>query len=78
MKLIDEWRSAWRFFSVQANAIGLAFATTYTAMYDTLKEALPPQWMGGITMTIFVGGIVARMVSQGKQNPPCPPTEIPK
>lgn len=64
MKLIDEWKSAWRYLSVQANAIGSAMAIGYASMYDHLKENFPPEYMAGITAIVFVLGIIGRLVSQ--------------
>lgn len=62
--LIDEWRKAYKLLSVQANTIGVAMATTYAAMYEQLKETIPPQWMAGVTAAVFVAGILCRVISQ--------------
>lgn len=64
MKLIPEWRRAWRMFSVQAQAIGVALCASYVQMYDQLKETIPPAWMAGLTACIFAIGIVGRVVKQ--------------
>lgn len=66
MNLIPEWRKAWRMFSVQAQAIGVALCAGYVQMYDQLKETFPPAWMAGITACIFAVGIVGRVVKQEK------------
>lgn len=64
MNLIPEWRKAWRMFSVQAQAIGVALCAGYVQMYDQLKETFPPAWMAGLTAVIFAVGIVGRVVKQ--------------
>lgn len=64
MALIPEWRSALKLFSVQANVIGAALATTYASMYDKLKADLPPKYMIAVTAGVFVVGIVCRVISQ--------------
>lgn len=64
MKLIPEWRKAVKFFSVQANIIGAALASTYGLMYPQLRESIPPQWMAGVTAVVFVAGIICRIISQ--------------
>ena len=64
MILIPEWRSAIKLFSVQANVIGAALATTYATMYDNLKADMPPQYMFALTAGVFVAGIVCRVISQ--------------
>lgn len=66
MKLIPEWRKAWRMVSMQAQAIGLALCATYAQMYDQLKEAFPPMWMACITGAIFAFGMFGRLVKQDK------------
>lgn len=64
MELIPDWKKAAKFFSVQANAIGAALASTYGLMYPQLRESIPPQWMAGITAAVFVAGILCRVISQ--------------
>jgi hypothetical protein len=64
MMLIPEWKTAYRFLSVQANVIGMAMATGYATMYPQLKDTIPPDVMAWITGAVFVLGIVARVISQ--------------
>lgn len=64
MKLIDEWKTAYRFLSVQANVIGTAIATGYATMYPQLKDTIPPDVMAWITGGVFALGILARVISQ--------------
>ena len=69
MELIPDWKKAAKLFSVQANAIGAALASTYGLMYPQLRESIPPQWMAGITAAVFVSGIVCRIISQQPKAP---------
>ena len=62
--LIEDWRKAYRYLSVQANGVGMAIAATYGAMYDQLKETFPPQWMAAVTGGVFLTGIILRVVAQ--------------
>jgi hypothetical protein len=64
MRLIDDWHKSWRLLSVQANSIGVAICTTYAAMFEQLKDTIPPSYMAGITGAVFALGIIGRMVSQ--------------
>ena len=64
--LIEDWRKAYKYLSVQANGIGLAIAGAYGAMYDQLKETFPPQWMAAVTGAVFAVGIICRVISQPK------------
>lgn len=64
MSLIDEWRSAWKYLSVQASSIGLAISAAYGLMYNQLKENITPQYMAILTGAVFVLAILGRLVSQ--------------
>jgi hypothetical protein len=64
MRLIDNWRVAGKFLSVQANAIGASLATGYLTLYDKLKENFPPKYMFTITVAVFVLGIIGRLIQQ--------------
>ena len=54
MKLIDEWRTAWKFLSVQANVLGGAMASAYATFYPQLKDTISPAAMGCLTGAVFV------------------------
>jgi hypothetical protein len=64
MALIDEWRAAWKFLSVQANVLGVAISSSYAVMYDQLKETVPPTVVATITGVVFVLGIIGRLTVQ--------------
>lgn len=64
MKLIDEWRTAWKFLSVQANVLGGAMASAYATFYPQLKETISPATMGYITGAVFALGVIGRVISQ--------------
>lgn len=66
MKLVDEWKSCWKWLSVQANTLGIAITSTYGLMYDQLKDTLPPKWMTVAVVAVFLLGIGGRLISQEK------------
>lgn len=70
MSLIDNWKSCLRFFSVQANTLGIAITATYGALYDELKGNFPPKWMAILTAGVFVLGILGRVISQTPKDDP--------
>lgn len=70
MNLIDEWKSCMRFFSVQANTVGIAMSATYGSFYEQLKDNLPPKYMAMLTAAVFVLGIVGRVISQTPKDDP--------
>jgi hypothetical protein len=65
MKLIDNWKEAYRFISVQANVVGTAMLTTYVSMYDKLKDTIDPKLMATVTIAVFVIGTIGRITNQG-------------
>ncbi len=69
MKLIPNWRSAWRMFSIQAQAIALAVLGAWQVMPDDMKALLPPSLVYWLAMGLMVLGIVGRLVAQPKATP---------
>ena len=65
-ELISNWQDCWRWFSVQANSIGIAISSTYAIMYDQLKETIPANYMAAATAIVFLLGIIGRIANQTK------------
>lgn len=70
MNLIEDWKACLRWFSVQANLIGVGITTTYAAMYSELKADFPPKMMAAVTAGVFVLGIIGRLISQTPKDDP--------
>lgn len=66
MKLIPNWRRAWRMFSVQAQALALAVLGGWQAMPDDLRAVVPASVVFGVAMVLLVAGIVGRLIDQPK------------
>ena len=66
MKLIPNWRKAWRMFSVQAQAIALALAGAWQAVPEDIRNVVPGWVPITLLALILVGGIVGRLISQPK------------
>ena len=66
MKLIDNWRQAWRMLSVQIPTINIAFLGTWAALPDKFQDALPMPWVIGIAVVLIVFGVVGRLIAQPK------------
>ena len=71
--LIDDWRKAWKFWSIQLNALGLlvlSFADIINQAWATLAPSLSHHIPHAKTIAIalFVIAILARLVPQGKKN----------
>lgn len=76
MRLIDEWRTAWKFLSVQANVFGGAMASAYATFYPQLKDTISPAAMGYLTGVVFALGVIGRVISQQPKEPDESKTEV--
>ncbi|HBX6085249.1 hypothetical protein SS21_23545 [Enterobacter roggenkampii] len=66
MKLVDDWKSAWRWFSMHALVLAGIIPTVWAELPPDLKTAIPPGSMGAITAVIAACGVVGRLVNQSK------------
>jgi len=64
MKLVDDARSAWRWFSVQAMALQGAAAVAWLAVPNDLRASVPSEWMAIGAVVLVVLGIAGRLVQQ--------------
>lgn len=66
MRLIPNWRKAWRMFSVQAQAAAVALLGTWQALPDDLRARVPEGVALGVVGALLVLGIVGRLIDQPK------------
>lgn len=64
MKLVDDWKRCYRWFSVQSMAISGALLATWALMPEDLKSSLPPQMIVGTAVGILALGVIGRVVEQ--------------
>lgn len=64
MKLIPQWRSALRMYSIQILLFIAALPAAWEAVPDEVKLLIPLPWLPWITTALAVAGIVARLVDQ--------------
>lgn len=72
MRLIPNWRRAWRMFSVQAQALAFAVLGGWQAMPDELRAAVPAWAVLAVAMVLLVAGIVGRLIQQPKTHAAAP------
>ena len=68
MKLIEGWKSAYRFISVQAMLVAGAIQGAWLFVPDDLRASIPQTWLQGITLMLMVAGVAGRLVKQ-KETP---------
>ena len=77
MKLINDWRKAWKFWSIQLGLIGgiitsVFLAAPEAALYawallpDDIKSVLPPAFIKFSGIGILALSFIARLVKQTK------------
>ncbi|BBJ59156.1 hypothetical protein EAS17NKHM_025520 [Enterobacter asburiae] len=66
MKFVEDWRRAWRWFSVHALITAGAIPSVWVNLPGDLKDAIPPEMMGTVTAIVAVCGLIGRMVNQKK------------
>ena len=64
MKLIEEWRLAWRWFSMQAMVCVAAIQGSWAAVPDDLKRHFPARLVTVLSVGLLVLGIGGRLVKQ--------------
>ena len=65
MKLIPNWRRAWRMFSVQAQALAIAVIGAWQAIPDDIRASIPQWGLWSLLGVILAGGIAGRLIDQG-------------
>jgi di/tricarboxylate transporter len=66
MKLVDDARRAWRWFSVQALAVLAVVPLIWGELPPEVTALIPAGWHPYILAGVAVAGIMGRLVDQGK------------
>lgn len=64
MKLVANWRRAWRWISVQAMVLAGALQGAWMFVPDDLRASIPPGVVQGFTIVLLVLGVIGRLVDQ--------------
>lgn len=66
MRLVEDWKQAWRWFSVQALAAIVALPVAWGLLPADVKAFLPQSWEPWVLVGIAAAGIVGRIIDQNK------------
>lgn len=66
MKLVDNWKDAWKWFSMHALVLAGTIPAVWAEFPDDLKTHIPAGWMGVITAIIAGCGVAGRLLNQSK------------
>lgn len=69
MKLIDDWKSAHRWFSVQAMTLAMAIQGAWPAIPEDMRSTLPPSLVHWVTIALLVAGVAGRLIDQPAKQP---------
>lgn len=64
MKLIDNWRKAYKMLSVQAMTVAGAIQGAWVYIPDDMKAHIPSGWVTALTIGLLAFGIVGRLLAQ--------------
>ena len=68
--LVDNARSAWRWFSVQAMVLAGAIQGAWMFIPEDMKASIPAGIVQGATIALLVLGVAGRVVDQTPKEPP--------
>lgn len=66
MKLVEGWKSAWRWFSVQAGGLVVLMPVAWATLPDETKAIIPESWLPWIVGVVGVCVVVGRLLDQDK------------
>ena len=64
MRLVKDAKRAWRWFSVQANAVSIAVGAAWLVVPDDMRSAVPADWLAICAVTLAALGTIGRLVDQ--------------
>jgi hypothetical protein len=64
MKLVANWKSAWKWFSVQFVAAAGAIQLSVLAFPDSMRTWLPDWLMHMLAVALLVAAVLGRLVDQ--------------
>jgi hypothetical protein len=67
MKLVENWKEAWTWFSVQAISLAFIWEALPQETKDSLFVLIPDVAEPHVTAILLVAGLFGRMVDQQKQ-----------
>lgn len=64
MKFVNNLKSSWRWFSMQAMALNTAFLLTWGLLPEKFQDSISPTWVAGIAVVLMVLGMIGRTIKQ--------------
>lgn len=64
MKLVSDWRDAWKWFSIHSLVAIAAIPPVWINLPDDVKDMLPVEWRPWVFSVIAVAGVLGRVRDQ--------------
>lgn len=64
LKLVEDWRNAWKWFSVQAMGFSVVLLGAWEVLPSDLKATLPEDLVRLLAIGLLTMGIAGRVVDQ--------------
>ncbi len=68
VKLVDDWKNAWKWISVHAMLLAASIQGAWTQLPDDLKASLPNHLVSYSTVALLILGIIGRILKQGEED----------
>lgn len=68
MKLVDDYRDAWRWASVRFNGAALAVQATWASLSDDMRSEFPKHAVTVLTVALLIMGTTGRLIKQERKN----------
>ncbi len=75
MRLLSEWKQAWRWYSVNCNMMTVAFLGAWATLPDTFQNSFSPTELKMIAIVMVLLSVGGRLVDQTKTKPSKPAVE---
>lgn len=66
MKLVENAKAAWKWYSVQALGVLTVVPIVWIELPADIKAHIPDEWMPYVVSAVALGGLIGRLKAQSK------------
>ena len=67
MKLVDDWRDAWKWISTNCMVLAATIQGVWATLSEDMRASVPQGVIASITIAILVMGVAGRLIDQPKK-----------
>lgn len=67
MRLVDNWKEAWRWMSVNCMVIAASIQGAWVYIPEDMRDSIPPWIVSAITIGLLILGIIGRLLKPRKR-----------